>query len=95
MAKGERLSNADILSVEGVSEDEYLYALRRAAAKCSDDWCFPVWEDFSSDDSPWACQERRSFTLSAKNITTDLPLYPGDDGVIHTIAPIGCHSGVD
>lgn len=95
MAKGERLTNADILSMQGVSEDEYLYALRRAAAKCYDDWYFPVWEDLSSHDSPWAYQERRSFTLSAKNITPDLPLYMGDDGAIHTIVPIGCHAGAD
>lgn len=95
MAKSKRLINADILSMKSVSEDEYLYAVRRAAAKCYDDWYFPVWEDFSFDNSPWAYQERRSFTLSAKNITPDLPLYLGDDGAIHTIAPIGCHSGVD
>lgn len=95
MAKGERLTNADILLMEGVSEDEYLYAVRRAAAKCYDDWYFPVWEDSSSHDSPWAYQERRSFTLSAKNITPDLPLYLEDDGAIHTIAPIGSHAGMD
>lgn len=95
MAKGEKLTNDDILSMKGVSEDAYLHALRRAAVKCYDDWYFPIWKDFHSANAPWAYQERRIFTLSEKNITPDLPLYLGDDGAMHTIVPIGCHSGVD
>lgn len=40
-------------------------------------------------------QERRSWTLSARNITPDMPLYLDNDGVLHTIAAIGCHTGAD
>lgn len=94
-AKGKRLTNNDILSIKGVSTDEYLNAVRRAAAKCYDDWFFPAWEEFSFEDSSWAYQKERSLTLSSRNLTLNLPIYLGNDGAIHTIATIGCHAGVD
>lgn len=94
-AKGVRLTNADILAMKEVTQEQYLYAVRRAAAKRYDDQSFPIWEDlnFVSNDSPWVYQERRLWTLSSNNITPDLPLYLDHDGAIHTVAAIGCHAG--
>lgn len=94
-AKGVRLTNADILAMKGLTQEQYLSAVRRAAAKWYDDQYFPLWEDAGLDGSPGAYQERRSWTLSAKNITLDLPLYLNGDGAIHTITSVGCHSGAD
>lgn len=94
-ARGVRLSNADILAMKGVAQEQYLNAVRRAAAKCYDDQYFPIWEDYGFNNLPGAYQERRSFTLSEKNITPELPLYLDDDGVMHTIAAIGSHTGTD
>ena len=62
-AKGVRLSNTDILARKGVTQEQYLYAVRRAAAKCYDDQYFPVWEDYGFDSLPGTYQERRSWTF--------------------------------
>ena len=94
-AKGVRLTNADILERKGVTRERYLYAVRCAAAKCYDDQYFPIWEDFGFDMLSGDYQERRSWTLSARDITPDMPLYLDNDGVLHTIAAIGCHTGAD
>ena len=94
-AKGVRLTNEDILAMKDVTQEQYLYAVRCAAVKCYDDQYFPIWEDFGGISLQGAYQERRSWTLSIKNITLDLPLYLDSDGVIHTIAAIGCHAGAD
>lgn len=92
-ANGVRLTNDDILAMQGVTQEQYLDAVRRAAAKCYDDQYFPVWKDSGFDSSPGAYQELRAWTISAKNITPELPLYLDDGGAMHTIAAIGSHAG--
>lgn len=68
-------------------------AAHRAAVKCYDDQYFPFWKDFGFDSSPGDYQERRNWTLSAKNIPPDLPLYLDSDGAMRTIAAIVCQCG--
>lgn len=94
-ANGVRLTNTDILERKGVTQEQYLYAVRCAAAKCYDDQYFSIWEDYGFDSFSGAYQERRSWTLSEKNMTPELPLYLDSDGVMHTIAAIGSQAGTD
>ncbi|MGM9624085.1 MAG: hypothetical protein ACI3XM_00125 [Eubacteriales bacterium] len=93
--KGLRLTNEDILQIIGISQEQYLYAVRCAAAKCYDDAYFSFQGEWDTDIVPGDYQLLRCRTLSEKNVTLDLPLYLDQDGVFHTIAAIGCHTGTD
>lgn len=93
-ANGVRLTNEDLLAMQGVTQEQALSAIRRAAAACYDDQYFPVWVGSGFDDTSGAYQELRAWTISEDNITPELPLYLDDGGAMHTIASIGCHAGV-
>ncbi|SFJ05360.1 hypothetical protein SAMN02910435_01269 [Ruminococcaceae bacterium D5] len=90
-AKGVRLTNEDMLDLLGVSEEQYLSALRRAAAKGFDDTYHANWLDLEATNSG-GYQELRLWTISAWNLSVDLPRYL-DDGVLHVIVPIGSPAG--
>ena len=90
-----RLANEDILKKMDVTEEEYLEAVRCAAVKCYDDEYHDSWEESGFDILSGDYQERRSWTISEKNITSDLPIYIDQKGALHTISPVGCHTGAD
>lgn len=92
---GTMLENAGILAMKELTQEQYLNAVRRAAVKCYDEQYFSIWEEYGFDNTPGAYQERRSWTISSRNITTDLPLYLDNDGALHTIAAVGSHTGSD
>lgn len=93
--KGMRLANEDLLKKMDVTEEEYLETARRAAVKCYDDEYHASWEESGFDILSGDYQERRSWTISEKNITSYLPIYIDQKGALHTITPIGCHTGAD
>lgn len=93
-ANGVRLSNEDLLAMRGVTQEQALSAIRRAAAACYDEQYFPAWVGSGFDTAAGAYQELRAWTISEDNITPELPLYLDDSGAMHTIAAIGCHAGV-
>lgn len=45
-AKGVRLTNADSLQMEGVTQEQCMDTVRCAAAKCYDDQYFPIWGEY-------------------------------------------------
>lgn len=92
-AKGVELTNADILAMKGITEEQYLYSLRCAAVKFYDDQYFLSDGDDGFDFSPGNYRERRVWTLSDRNITSETPLYLDNDGVLHTIAAVGSNVG--
>lgn len=94
-ASGQQLTNDDLLEQLGVTEEQYLDAVRRTAAKCYDDLYFSAWKNLGLDDLSGDYQFQRSRTIAARNITADLPLYLDNDGTAHTITPIGSHAGSD
>ena len=93
--KGVRLGNEKVLEKKGLTGEEYLSALRRAAAKYYDNLYFNQWDEMGEWCLAGAYQERRAFTVSERNITMDLPLYIDNSGKLHTIVPIGSHVGAD
>ena len=93
--KGVRLGNEKVLEKKGLTGEEYLSALRRAAAKYYDNLYFNQWDEMGEWCLAGAYQERRAFTISDRNITMDLPLYIDNSGKLHTIVPIGSHVGAD
>lgn len=93
--EGVRLGNEKVLEKKGLTGEEYLSALRRAAAKYYDNLYFNQWDEMGEWCLAGAYQERRAFTVSERNITMDLPLYIDNSGKLHTIVPIGSHVGAD
>lgn len=93
-ANGVRLANEDLLAMQGVTQEQALSTIRRAAAACYDEQYFPVWVGSGFDATTGAYQELRAWTISEDSITPELPLYLDDGGAMHTIAAIGCHAGV-
>lgn len=93
--KGVRLSNDDLLGTIGISREQYLYTVRCAAAKCYDDAFYSFLGEEDADTLSGDYRLLRSRTLSEKNITPDLPFYLDRDGIFHTVAAIGCHTGTD
>ena len=93
--KGVRLGNEKVLEKKGLTGEEYLSALRRAAVKYYDNLYFNQWDEMGEWCLAGAYQERRAFTVSERNITMDLPLYIDNSGKLHTIVPIGSHIEAD
>ena len=93
--EGVRLGNEKVLEKKGLTGEEYLSALRRAAVKYYDNLYFNQWEEMGEWCLAGAYQERRAFTVSERNITMDLPLYIDNSGKLHTIVPIGSHIEAD
>ena len=93
--EGVWLGNEELLEKKGLTGEEYLPALRLAAAKYYDNLYFEHWDEMSEWCSAGAYQERRAFTVSERNITLDLPLYSDNSGRLHTVVPIGSHAGSD
>lgn len=93
--EGVRLGNEKVLERKGLTGEEYLPALRRAAAKYYDNLYFNRWDEMGEWCLAGAYQERRAFTVSERNITLDLPLYLDNSGKLHTIVPVGSHIGAD
>ena len=93
--EGVRLGNEKVLEKKGLTGEEYLSALRRAAVKYYDNLYFNQWDEMGEWCLAGAYQERRAFTVSERNITMDLPLYIDNSGKLHTIVPIGSHIEAD
>jgi len=93
--EGVRLGNEKVLEKKGLTGEEYLSALRRAAVKYYDNLYFNQWDEMGEWCLAGAYQERRAFTVSDRNITMDLPLYIDNSGKLHTIVPIGSHIEAD
>ena len=93
--EGVQLENEELLEKKNLTGEEYLAALRRAAAKYYDNLYFDQWNEMGEWCSAGAYQERRAFTVSERNITRDLPLYSDNTGRLHAIVPIGSHVGAD
>ena len=93
--KGVRLGNEKVLEKKGLTGEEYLSALRRAAVKYYDNLYFNQWDEMGEWCLAGAYQERRAFTVTERNITMDLPLYIDNSGKLHTIVPIGSHIEAD
>lgn len=93
--EGVRLGNEKVLEKKGLTGEEYLSALRRAAVKYYDNLYFNQWDEMGEWCLAGAYQERRAFTVTERNITMDLPLYIDNSGKLHTIVPIGSHIEAD
>lgn len=97
MERGVMLHNAGVLKALGVTEEAYLHALGRAAAKYYDGAYFSAFDTDGAalDGSPYDYQKQRIWTLSERNLSLDLPLYLDDRGIVHVLTPIGSHAGPD
>lgn len=93
MSTGKRLTNSDIWASKGISQEQYLHGVRRAAAKCFDDQNCANW--FAMDELPATYHEIKGRTLSAKNINADCPLFLDNQGNIHALVNIGSIVGSD
>ncbi len=85
-ASGRRLQNEDLLQLQGLSEEEALIALRRAAAQLFDDLYADYWHQIE-DTRSGAFQQMRSETLSQRYLNLDVPLYI-DGGALCAVACI-------
>lgn len=97
MDRGVLLDNAGVLETLDVTEEAYLHALGRAAAKSYDDAYFSAFDADGAalDGSPYDYQNLRISTLSGRNLSLDLPLYLDNSGLVHVLTPIGSHAGPD
>ncbi len=93
MTAGKKLTNSDIWASKGISQEQYLHGVRRAAAKCFDDQNCANW--FAMDELPATYHEIKGRTLSAKNINADSPLFLDNQGNIHALVNIGSIVGSD
>lgn len=96
------LNNGELLEKLDVKEEDYLKAVRRAAAKCYDDDFSSAFDEYGTGlDDPMleyagllGYQDMRIWTLSGRNnISLELPLYLDDDGTVHTVTAIGSYAG--
>ncbi len=92
---GKRLTSGELLARVGVTEEDFLTAARRAAARCFDE----TYRDALSGSTGGAdfvasCAERRAWTLSDENINTQMRLYL-DGGVLKMIVPVGSLAGAE
>lgn len=95
LADGSLLSSSDVLARLGINQEDFLRAVRQAAARHYDDTYLPLWEIYGFGDYPGDFEERRSWTLSNGNITYDLMLFPDALGTVNVILPIGAHADAD
>ena len=103
ISQGVWLNNGDLLDMLDVKEEDYLKAVRRAAAKYYDDAFYSALDEYGTGrlDDPMLeyegmldYQDMRIWTLSGRNnISLELPLYLDDDGIVHTVTAIGSYAG--
>lgn len=102
ISQGVWLNNGELLEKLDVKEEDYLKAVRRAAAKCYDDAFSSAFDEYGTGlDDPMlgyagmlGYQDMRIRTLSGRNnISLELPLYLDDDGTVHTVTAIGSYAG--
>lgn len=92
--RGLELDHDDMLAVKGMTREAYRNAIRRAAVQYYDDQNYPAWAELLRYD-PGAYQERRSWTISEKNVPDVSPLYLDHTGTLHAVAAIGSNVGPD
>ena len=85
----ERVGSGALLERLGREPEDYLEALRRAAARFFDESFSPTAEDAAT------LTELRAKTLSRDNLTEDLPLYLAQDGRLTAIVPVASPAGAE
>lgn len=91
---GKRLANEDLIARCGLSEDDFLRAVRLSAAEYFDETYRDALAEGSGADFAARFAERRARTLSDENINMELPCYL-DGGTLRVIVPIGAFAGAD
>lgn len=90
--KGKRLFYEDILSMKNLTEEQYLDAIRRAAARFCDQCNLPE-GGTGYDIDPEDYYALRAMTISDGYIAAYLPLYLDEDGQIHVFTSVYMFAG--
>ena len=92
---GKRLTSEDLLARCGVSAQEFIDTARRTAANYFDSlYCDALSGSLGGAGFIASYAERRAWTLSDENISTQMRLYL-DGGVLHMIVPVGSFAGAE
>lgn len=91
-AEGKRVTNEMLLESLGVTQQEFLDGMKKAAERVYTD----LYQGISEEErGNMGYQERLAWTLSDENLNMDLMIYLDKDGILSVITPIGSLAGAD
>ncbi len=90
--RGVRLSNSELLAMQGLTEEQLLQAVRSAVTENSARPEFIIWREDEMTSMFADVRERLSWTL-ARSVSAEVPLYLDDTGTMYAAVSVGTIAG--